>query len=266
MVYSGWCGWMVFKRFSSRFAIFMASSVSPTLESFSAKRAASSSSSMSLSPSPSPSDCSLSRWVLARSFCKSFRTSWICRCSTTCRSSNSRDLWMFELISEDMRLASVSLCNRSKTYSRRSRRSKVSRIRWRSSKESCIRVAPTTLVKVPAAEGQRHWRLLPAFLPPSWPPLTSSLIFSCTLWTSARTATSSSWPSGDSSKSRTLATRSGVVSEKLRTCNRFMPSTTRRTLEGLLALGAAGAEGVPPRLGALPEAECETRRQYVPHS
>mmetsp|Transcript_47864 Transcript_47864/g.126361 ORF Transcript_47864/g.126361 Transcript_47864/m.126361 type:complete len:287 (-) Transcript_47864:63-923(-) len=208
LVYSACWGLMLFRRLSSRFAIFCASSGRPPCASFSPKRFASSASSSESSPlatsqpsssspsSPLPLPLLRTRW---RSFC----TSWICRPSTTCRNSSSRDLCRLLLISPETRLASASRCKRSRTSSRRSLRSSVSRIRCRSSTESCGSAPPTTLASADGDSGHRMRRALPL---PSWPLCMKAVIFSCTLLTSARTLTSVS-ASGASSRRRTAATR-----------------------------------------------------------
>mmetsp|Transcript_76668 Transcript_76668/g.197455 ORF Transcript_76668/g.197455 Transcript_76668/m.197455 type:complete len:285 (-) Transcript_76668:396-1250(-) len=211
-VYSACWGLMLFRRFSSRFAIFCAFSGSPASASFSPRRFASSASSSSSAPPPTPhpssSPSSPLLSTLLRTRCKSFCTSWICRCSTTWRSSISRDLWRLLLISPETRLASASRCRRSRTISRRSRRSSVSRICCRSSTESCGSAPPTTPARAAGDSGHRMRRA--AVLLPSWPPCMKAVILSCTLLTSARTDTSVSTSTGSRSRA-TVARRTGAV-------------------------------------------------------
>mmetsp|Transcript_123519 Transcript_123519/g.349796 ORF Transcript_123519/g.349796 Transcript_123519/m.349796 type:complete len:237 (-) Transcript_123519:400-1110(-) len=227
---------MLFNRFSSRFAIFFASSGRPALCSFLASRSASSSSSSSSPPSPrppsgpEPSNC-IFAWIFFRSFC----TSEICRDRTALFTSCSRDFWMFELISLDTRLVSDSLWSRSKTYSSRCRTSTISKICWRSSTVSWVRLVPTTPASRAGEEGQRHWR---SFFP-DWPlSCVSSTIFSRMLCTSARVVMSPS-SAASSSMKRTLATRIGDVCANSCTVKRSWPSSWRRTL-------AVPAFGLPP--------------------
>mmetsp|Transcript_60752 Transcript_60752/g.178206 ORF Transcript_60752/g.178206 Transcript_60752/m.178206 type:complete len:216 (-) Transcript_60752:401-1048(-) len=211
-VYSACWGLMLFRRFSSRFAIFCASSGRPLCASFSPRRFASSASPSESSPlaayqpsSSSPSSLSLPflLWTRWRSIC----TSWICRWSTTLRSSSSRDLWRLLLISPETRLASASRCRRSRTVSRRSLRSSVSRICCLSSTESCGSAPPTTLASCEGDSGHLMRRALPL---PSWPLCMKAVILSCTLLTSARRVTSVS-ASAASSRRRTAAIRRGAT-------------------------------------------------------
>jgi len=166
LVYSGWWGCKLFNRLSSLLAIRSASSGSFALAKRSANLATSSSASSSLSSTspplvslPSP-EVLLSelRWALFCNRCKSFCTSWICRCNTTCLNSSSRDFWMLELISLLMRLASVSLCTKSKAISKRSLIVGASRSFCRSSTVNCAKVAPTRPTNAFEEEGQRNWR------------------------------------------------------------------------------------------------------------
>mmetsp|Transcript_56207 Transcript_56207/g.159540 ORF Transcript_56207/g.159540 Transcript_56207/m.159540 type:complete len:256 (-) Transcript_56207:255-1022(-) len=255
---------MLLRRLSSLLAIFVASSERPACASFSPSRAASSSSPSSSAWAPSSAEPASFCCVLALTLCRSFWTSWICRCRTTCRSSCSRDFWMPELISLDMRLASVSRCSRSSTSSRRCRSSRVSRICCRSSMESCTSVAPTTLVSIDGEDGQRNWRCLPppsAALTPSpcWPPLASSVIFSWMLCTRARVATSPSSASGSSSSTWTRATRRGVSCCQERSLKRERPSRVIRT-DAFPPFPAASPPLAPGPCCA-PATACETRRQ-----
>mmetsp|Transcript_59273 Transcript_59273/g.173363 ORF Transcript_59273/g.173363 Transcript_59273/m.173363 type:complete len:252 (-) Transcript_59273:252-1007(-) len=231
---------MFWSRRSSLWASFCASGLSCALRSDSRSTEASSSSSSSSSSgsppsspasppaSPRPLSLRISRW-----------SSWSCRRRTVSRSSSSVRLCIFELISRESLWTSRTRRARSRTSSRRSRTSAVSRTCWRSAMESCERPAAVMSASTEAEAGQRarFWlpkrpRREPAGAEP-WrscgEPLCSS---SATApWTSCTSGPSSSAPPAPcrSCSSLTLATRKGEVCAKLCTSNLAWPSTDRVT-------------------------------------